>query len=135
MIIGDGKLLELISDVVEFISVMWLGDGFIGWIEEGKGKGKLGIIFKFISWGRPMKLLRKFWFKRKSCIRLTSFICISLCGEWTEVSSKVTSLEIIICIVDLTWSLYTLDRSLYSKKMHSWECDSNVCWNSLRINA
>jgi hypothetical protein len=46
MIIGDGKLSELISDVVEFISVMWLGDGFIGWIEEGKGKGKLGIIFK-----------------------------------------------------------------------------------------
>jgi hypothetical protein len=81
-------------------------------------KGKLGIIFKFIGWGGPMKLLRKFWFKKKSCIQLTAFIGISLCGEWTEVSSKVISLEIIICFVDLTWSLYALDCSLYPRKMH-----------------
>jgi hypothetical protein len=61
----------------------------------------LGIIFKLIGWRGPMKLLRKFWFKRKSCIWLTGFVVICLCGKWTEVSSKVTSMEIIICFVDL----------------------------------
>lgn len=40
---------------------MWLGDGFIGWIGEGKGKGKLGIIFELIGWRGPMKLLKKNW--------------------------------------------------------------------------
>jgi hypothetical protein len=35
---GNVKLSKLISDVVEFIGVMWLGDGLIGWSEEGNGK-------------------------------------------------------------------------------------------------
>jgi hypothetical protein len=49
MIIGDGKLSKLINDAIEFIGGMWLGDGLIGWIEEGKRGGKLGIILKLIS--------------------------------------------------------------------------------------
>ncbi len=56
---GDGKLSKLFNDVVEFIRVVWLGDGLIGWIEEGQGEGKLGIIFKLIGWGGPMKILKK----------------------------------------------------------------------------
>ncbi len=115
-LLGDGKSSKLINDSVESIGVIWLGDEFMGWI----GEGKLGILIELIGLGRYVKLLRKFWSKRRSCIWLTGSTCISLCGEKIGISSKVTSFEFFIFFVDLTWSLYALDCSMYPRKMHSW---------------
>jgi len=110
------KSSKLSNDLVESIGVIWLCDKFMGWI----GKGKLGTLIELIGLGGYVKLLKKNWSKRRSCIWLTISTCISLCGEKIGVSSKVTSIKIIIFFVDLTWSLYSLDYSMYPRKMHSW---------------
>jgi hypothetical protein len=97
-------------------------------------KSAFGTMFELVGW-RPCETFEKSLIEMKFINLVDHFNNISFYGANTKVSLKVTSLHIIICFVNLTWSLYALDCSLYPRKIHSLEWDSNLCLDFLRIKA